>query len=235
MISPGPKRLEYAIAFDLVAAALERAGGPGGVLAVVTAPIFLHEVLLRCSWALTVVATTPGAREALRSWTTAPSHMGSTLGVSVVDDVRHLPGQGFFRGIIWAAPEEATWSQHLFDLDRRLQPGGVLCVLGAGPLGWLTRPMRQGWGPGEPSWPITGRGGLVPAVRAGAYRGTHLVGLGGLPSVTWAALGRLSTLVGRPDWDDRCQAAYRGSLAQSGMGAQLAALSLAVCHKRGQA
>ncbi|MFN8633878.1 MAG: hypothetical protein U0893_08495 [Chloroflexota bacterium] len=201
--SPAPARgsatarLEYRLALDLAfSAVMSRCGPESPVLSIASTRTLCYEAALRSRTIDTVACES--------AWAVDVPDPGVLRPVADLSEI-----QSGAAGAVWFSPSRQTWQERLAQVERVLAPGGILAVLTAGS-GSSFAALRRDWSDGEPDW--DGRD-LQRALAQRQYRPCGRLELAGASSVFWVLLQRACSLMGRLDLADRCEVAYRLSIA----------------------
>ena len=207
--------LEYQHALDLLAAGLQRGGGPVAVFA--SSRFYARDLVKR-------LAACSGALLAPGGWASPADDLVSLLGPEVVgtafrlafgiDDLPHAPAAA------WAEPEAEGGDQVLAQVGAWLPAGGRLYVVSSGR---LARYLPEWHGSGE-------RPAVRPAslrllrqwLRRSGWGIEALYGFHAPTSVVWGHASRLMERLHRPDLADRCQFQTRAGYVGRGQWAFLA-------------
>ena len=177
--------LAHLIALDLAVAALDHLSAE-------------HEP------AILVGASTAVADEAAARIATGP--LASDETPAQAESRPDAPGRA-----LWFAPQRRRLATQARELDARLRPGGVVAVIGGGPLTALhimVRPVGAGFPPETAD--------ARAVARLLGYETVARWWLFGPRSVAWALLRLLAERIARDDLVDRCEAAFQSSLIESG-------------------
>jgi hypothetical protein len=208
--TPLEARLEYRLAFDLAAAIFfGNAESDAQVALLASSPCFVQEWLLRTTGPPTIIADFEAVASVLPAIATARLAAESIADAERFGDEPRTPGQAL-TGVLWASPQPETWRTLLTALDRVLVAHGSAIILTAGSLNPLLAGVRRGSVPGEPRRPIRG---LHREICRHGFSQTGVFTIGGIEALRWSFLGRVASLVGRPDLVDRCETGYRLALA----------------------
>ncbi len=205
---------EYAQAFDQ---AVFRINQPdGAALAVVSSPVHAVELLKRCTVPLAICGT--GSFD-------AHTFVGQAEGWSQASltstDLRTEARQ--YSRMIWAEPEELCAVEMAHRMAATAVIGATLDVIVSSSLRqslpeWRTLPL-----PAErPIRPDT----VMEVLRAAGWQVEQPVALHGPRSMGWNMLARAASIVGRPDWSDRCLSAMQTGYHEAGWLWPLAHLAL---------
>jgi hypothetical protein len=115
-----------------------------------------------------------------------------------------------FAAALWIWPQRRSWRHWVKELDRVVQHGGPVAIVGSGPLDRLRSQLR-------PHSALTSSSAADPFT-AGAELGYSVEAtwrLCGVRSTTWATLRIAAERAARPDLADRCEAAYQLGLVEA--------------------
>lgn len=202
VVRPGPAtaRLEYRLALDMAFSAVMARSAPATpdapVVVLASTRAIAYESALRAR-PVDIVLCDP-------TWTL---DVPDPAVLRPVDELASVSTG--VAGTIWFSPNQEGWQTQLTQIERIVAPGGVVATLTAGS-GNIFAPLRRDWGDGEPDW--DGRE-LHDALRESGYRSRGRLELAGAETVFWVLMQRACALAGRPDLADRCEVAYRLSIA----------------------
>lgn len=111
---------------------------------------------------------------------------------------------------LWIAPQHSTWRAQARDLDALLRPGGVVAVIGGGPLAVLLARLRP-----EGAGFSRGAVHIGDVARLLGYSTVGRWWLYGPRSAGWGCLRIAVERLGRPDLVDRFEAAFQSSLVET--------------------
>ena len=211
-----PSRLEYAHAFDQAASWLGGFGEP--FLAVVSTCEFVDQVLARAEGGVCFVCDDRAVRDhASHRLESGTVPIAVATRSQVFAGIEQVPNR--FGAAVWAAPQPATCHAMLDGIGELLEPAARLCLLVGSPWGGLLRPVRRGWGPGQPA-PLAAE--LRARIADAGWRVERAAQFGGLPSVGWAVAGLAAGVAARDDLADRAESAHhRAILAEFGASFEL--------------
>lgn len=191
MILADPLRrpgLVYQYAFDWLAVQLSATSGHAAAL---VSTLFHGVELMRRLSALPFLEPLPP--ELIRG--------GLALGVS---PLHTLAGETEAAALAWLEPRRADAAQ-MPTIRQRLQPGGLLYLLAAGPLARFLAERQQNEAAGDP-WPAAE---ALTTLTAAGFRLQSAFALHGLEAVAWHCLGEGCARLGQRHWRDRAHFAMR--------------------------
>jgi hypothetical protein len=188
-LAAGDPSLADLLALDFAVAALEQTDLPGGFMLIAPTLRIASDAVVRFEHPPAVVLEPGGISAALPGVVSVP--------------------HGRYQRMLWAFPQRPSWRSWVGQVDAFLAPGGLLAVIGSGPLERPLSALRRN-GSGFTRGAIDTR---VVARRL-RYRTITRCWLYGVRSGVWALLRAAADVFGRPDLADRYEAAFQLDLVE---------------------